>query len=85
MDIVHTITELRARLKTEATIGLVPTMGSLHEGHIDLTRIARNRISQDGCVVVSIFVNRLQFGPHEDFGKYPRTLSEDCDKCRAAG
>ena len=85
MDIVHTVAELRARLKTETVIGLVPTMGSLHEGHIDLTRSARNHISQDGCVVVSIFVNQLQFGPHEDFGKYPRTLSEDCHKCSAAG
>ena len=85
MDIVHTVAELRARLKTETVIGLVPTMGSLHEGHIDLTRGARNHISQDGCVVVSIFVNQLQFGPHEDFDKYPRTLSEDCHKCSAAG
>jgi pantoate--beta-alanine ligase len=85
MDIVHTIDELRARLKAETSIALVPTMGSLHAGHIDLTRLARERVGERGCVVVSIFVNRLQFGPQEDFGRYPRTLVEDCEKCRAAG
>ena len=76
---------MRARLKSEALVVFVPTMGSLHAGHIDLTRLARQRAGATGCVVASIFVNRLQFGPAEDFGKYPRTLSEDCDKCRAAG
>ena len=85
MDIVHTVAALRERLKMEKPVGFVPTMGSLHAGHIDLMRIARERIGAAGCVVVSIFVNRLQFGPQEDFGKYPRTLTEDCDKCRAAG
>jgi pantoate--beta-alanine ligase len=85
MEIVHSIAELRARLKMETLIALVPTMGSLHAGHIDLTRIARDHSGATGCVVVSIFVNRLQFGPKEDFGKYPRTLNDDCDKCRAAG
>jgi pantoate--beta-alanine ligase len=85
MDIVHTVTALRARLKAETQIALVPTMGSLHAGHIDLTRIAREQVSAKGCIVVSILVKRLQFGPKEDFGKYPRTLDEDCDKCRAAG
>jgi pantoate--beta-alanine ligase len=81
MDVIHTIAELRARLKRENSIGFVPTMGNLHAGHIDLTRIVRERV---GCVVVSIFVNRLQFGPKEDFDKYPRTFSDDCDQCRAA-
>ena len=85
MDIVHTIAALRERLKMETSIGFVPTMGSLHAGHIDLMRIARERIGAAGCVVVSIFVNRLQFGPKEDFGTYPRALAEDCDKCHAAG
>ena len=85
MDIVHTVAELRARLKTESSTGFVPTMGSLHAGHIGLMRIARERIGTTGCVVASIFVNRLQFGPKEDFGKYPRTLIADCEKCRAAG
>ncbi len=89
MDIVHTVAELRARLKKEACIGFVPTMGSLHPGHLELMRIARDQVDKiagaNGCIVVSIFVNRLQFGPNEDFGKYPRTLADDCEKCRAAG
>jgi len=82
MDVIHTAAELRARLKREPSIGFVPTMGNLHAGHIDLTRLVRDRV---GCVVVSIFVNRLQFGPREDFDKYPRTFAADCDKCRTAG
>ena len=84
MDIIHTVAALRARLKKEVSVALVPTMGSLHAGHIDLTRIARERVGANGCVVVSIFVNRLQFGPREDFGNYPRTMVDDCDKCRVA-
>ncbi|MEP7156696.1 MAG: pantoate--beta-alanine ligase [Betaproteobacteria bacterium] len=82
MDVIHTVAELRARLKHEESIGFVPTMGNLHAGHIDLTRIVRDRV---GCVVVSIFVNRLQFGPREDFDKYPRTFASDCEKCQSAG
>ena len=82
MNIIHTVAELRHRLRGEKSIGFVPTMGNLHAGHIDLTRIVRDRA---GCVVVSIFVNRLQFGPREDFDKYPRTLAEDAEKCRASG
>ena len=82
MDVIHTVAELRARLKHEESIGFVPTMGNLHAGHIELAQIVRKRV---GCVVVSIFVNRLQFGPKEDFDKYPRTFADDCDKCRAAG
>lgn len=85
MEIIHTVAELRARLRGEAAIGFVPTMGNLHAGHIDLTRIARERVGAGGGVVVSIFVNRLQFGPKEDFGKYPRTFTDDAEKCRAAG
>lgn len=85
MDVIHTVAELRARLKSEDAIGFVPTMGNLHAGHIDLTRIARERVGNEGCVVVSIFVNRLQFGPKEDFGSYPRTFADDAEKCRATG
>jgi pantoate--beta-alanine ligase len=85
MDIVHTVVELRARLKSASAIGFVPTMGNLHAGHIDLTRIARERVGAHGCVIVSIFVNRLQFGPKEDFGSYPRTFADDAEKCRVAG
>ena len=82
MDIIHTVAELRARLNAEKSIGFVPTMGNLHAGHIELARIVRSRVE---CVVVSIFVNRLQFGPKEDFDKYPRTLADDAAKCRDAG
>jgi len=77
MQIIKTVAELRARLAHEKGIAFVPTMGNLHEGHIELVRIARERGS---CVVVSIFVNPLQFGPNEDFDKYPRTLEADCAK-----
>ena len=77
MQKIFTVAELRARLANEKTVAFVPTMGNLHEGHIELVRIARQRGT---CVVVSIFVNPLQFGPNEDFDKYPRTLDADCDK-----
>ena len=82
MDVIHSVAELRARLKGEPSIGFVPTMGNLHAGHTHLAHIVRERVA---CVVVSIFVNRLQFGPKEDFDKYPRTFADDCDQCRAAG
>jgi pantoate--beta-alanine ligase len=85
MEIIHTITQLRERLASAQPIGFVPTMGNLHAGHIDLTRIAREKVGAKGCVLVSIFVNRLQFGPNEDFAKYPRTFVDDGEKCRAAG
>jgi pantoate--beta-alanine ligase len=94
MQLIHSASELRIRLATEKSIAFVPTMGNLHEGHIELQRIAREHANctkgtqsanqQAGCgvvcVVVSIFVNPLQFGPNEDFDKYPRTLEADCAK-----
>lgn len=82
MQVVHTIAELRAALRPFNSPALVPTMGNLHAGHLDLVRTAR---PLGDVTVASIFVNRLQFAPHEDFDTYPRTLQADCDKLAAAG
>lgn len=82
MQIIHTVSELRARLAKEAPVSLVPTMGNLHAGHIHLVELAKQHAQ---CVVVSIFVNPLQFGANEDLANYPRTLAEDCAKLEAAG
>lgn len=77
MQVIQTIAELRERLSDERAVAFVPTMGNLHEGHLDLIRLARGHGS---CIVTSIFVNPLQFGPNEDFDCYPRTLEADCAK-----
>jgi pantoate--beta-alanine ligase len=82
MDIIHSVADLRARLQREPNNVFVPTMGNLHEGHIQLIDIAKPRAA---CTVVSIFVNRLQFGPREDFDRYPRTFEADCNRLRDAG
>src|SRR5258708_16472005 len=82
MLIIRTITELRAVLKAKGRPTLVPTMGNLHAGHLSLIRVARER---GDVVVASIFVNRLQFAPHEDFATYPRTFERDCELLAAAG
>lgn len=82
MDIITSVAELRERLRREPSNVFVPTMGNLHDGHIQLMRLARKHAA---CVVVSIFVNRLQFGPREDFDRYPRTLPADAGKMRDVG
>ncbi len=82
MDIIYSVSELRERLRREPDNVFVPTMGNLHDGHIDLIRVAKPRGS---CTVVSIFVNRLQFGPREDYERYPRTLETDCARLKQAG
>ncbi|HNM41556.1 MAG TPA: pantoate--beta-alanine ligase [Giesbergeria sp.] len=82
MQIVHTISDLRDALAGRGRPAFVPTMGNLHDGHLALVRQAKPLGS---VMVVSIFVNRLQFLPHEDFDSYPRTLQVDADKLRAAG
>ena len=75
MDIVTTAAELQARFAGAGKIAFVPTMGNLHQGHLQLMRIARQH---GDTVCASIFVNRLQFGPNEDFDRYPRTFEADC-------
>lgn len=82
MKLVHTIDDLRAALASHASPAFVPTMGNLHEGHLNLVRTAR---PLGDVTVASIFVNRLQFAPHEDFDTYPRTLEADCAKLAEVG
>ena len=77
MKVVHSIEELRDQLRGQNRIAFVPTMGNLHDGHLALMKMAHQH---GDPVVASIFVNRLQFGPNEDFDKYPRTLQDDIDK-----
>ena len=82
MLIVHTIAALRSALPVPGPCCFVPTMGNLHDGHLALVRQA----AEHGLpVVTSIFVNRLQFAPHEDFDRYPRTLDRDCELLKPAG
>ena len=82
MRTIHTIADLRAALAPDAKRVLVPTLGNLHAGHLSLVRIARKLGDE---VVASIFVNRLQFAPHEDFAKYPRTFERDCELLAGSG
>ncbi len=81
MRIFHSIAELRSELRSAGPIALVPTMGNLHEGHLSLLRIAREHAAQTkgGLVAASVFVNPLQFAPHEDYAGYPRTFERDCE------
>lgn len=87
MNVINNIRQLRAwgTINKGTRCVLVPTMGALHEGHASLIRAARDIAGPSGNVAVSIFVNPLQFGPGEDFEKYPRTLIEDLGLCRDNG
>ncbi len=86
MKVAKSIGALRSwRKKASARIVLVPTMGALHSGHAELIRSARKVAGTKGRVVVSIFVNPIQFGPKEDFASYPRPLRRDLSVCRRAG
>ena len=86
MQIIHTISELRqivaSHKQAGKVIGFVPTMGNLHQGHLQLVKMA---LSQADIVICSIFVNPLQFGEGEDFELYPRTLQADADKLQYVG
>ena len=82
MKLVHTIEDLRAAMRAYDSPAFVPTMGNLHDGHLNLVRAAK---PLGDVVVSSIFVNRLQFAPNEDFDSYPRTLQADCDRLEQAG
>jgi pantoate--beta-alanine ligase len=82
MKIISSIHALRAQLHGQNRIAFVPTMGNLHDGHLSLIRQARQH---GDPVVASIFVNRLQFSPHEDFDSYPRTFAADVDKLEKEG
>jgi pantoate--beta-alanine ligase len=86
MKIVETVAEMRQFCRDlradKGLLALVPTMGALHEGHLSLVRRAR---AECGAVAASIFVNPMQFGPNEDFSKYPRTFADDCAQLEAEG
>jgi pantoate--beta-alanine ligase len=82
MKIISSIDDLRDQLSGQLRTAFVPTMGNLHEGHLSLMRLARKH---GDPVVASIFVNRLQFGPNEDFEKYPRTFQADVEKLEKEG
>ena len=85
-ELVRTRDDLaQARAGLSGPVVLVPTMGALHEGHLALLRTARSLAADGGSVVVSIFVNPLQFGPGEDLDRYPRTLDEDLVLCAKEG
>ena len=84
MQIAHSIEDLRRLLKPAKQRTFVPTMGNLHAGHLELVKVAKQTLPE-AMSVASIFVNRLQFAPHEDFDSYPRTFDNDCSLLEAQG
>src|SRR5438552_719544 len=89
---MRTVTEVAAMNRLarkwrseKARVGLVPTMGYLHEGHLSLVRRARQAVGKQGIIVVTIYVNPTQFSPREDLSRYPRDLAHDQRLCREAG
>ena len=82
MKVVHTVQDLRAELEGKASVGFVPTMGALHEGHLSLIELAQKEAD---FVVVSIFVNPTQFGDSTDFAKYPKDLDQDIQRLESLG
>lgn len=85
MTLIETVNDLRTWRKSAGKVLFVPTMGALHDGHATLVREARKMAGTEATVAASIFVNPLQFGPNEDFDRYPRTLEADLALCEAAG
>ncbi len=86
MKLVESIAAMtRLSARWPADVAFVPTMGALHDGHLSLIKLARRKVGARGIVVVSIFVNPLQFGPKEDLSRYPRPLARDLKLCRALG
>jgi pantoate--beta-alanine ligase len=85
MTLIETVNDLRTWRRTAGKVLFVPTMGALHDGHATLVREARKLAGKEAAVAVSIFVNPLQFGPNEDFDRYPRTLEADMALCETAG
>ena len=82
MKLIRNIVGLQAELKEQSVIGLVPTMGNIHDGHLSLINLAKK---SSAFVICSIFVNPLQFNDKSDFEKYPRTLDSDLEKLRLSG
>jgi pantoate--beta-alanine ligase len=82
MKLIKTVADLRKNLPGRRRVALVPTMGNLHAGHLSLVLQARKHAD---VVITSIFVNPLQFAPHEDFLQYPRTLERDCELLKDVG